>query len=202
MACEPRKRDVALIGHESVSQSCSIDEELEVVLSADVSYATDFLCLVDGSVFGGEGDIHHSWLSQMVATLIVLELLHEGLEVVGTHLPIVIGKGDDAMSAGLYGTCLVHVDVGGIGGDNSLTRGQHGVDDGGIGLRSTSKEEDVGVGCLAGESDLLFGTLRPLVEPVGETLCGVGVDEVLQHFRMGTVVIVAFEGKHGGKLEN
>ena len=117
----------------------------------------------------------------------------EGGEGVGHELAVGRGQCDDAVTAGLDGTGLVDVDMSGVGTDDGLAGGEAGVDDGGIGLGASGEEVDVGIGTLACLADLAACAFAPLVEAIGETLPGVGVDEVLQHLGMSTIVIVTFE---------
>ena len=129
----------------------------------------------------------------MVAALVGFVHLHEGGEGVGHELAVGRGQCDDAVTAGLDGTGLVDVDMSGVGTDDGLAGGEAGVDDGGIGLGASGEEVDVGIGTLACLADLAACAFAPLVEAIGETLLLVGVDEVLQHLGMSTIVIVTFE---------
>ena len=152
---------------------------------------------VEGTELGGQGEIDHARLCQVVTALIGLKRLHEGSQVGSVHLPLVGREGDDFMSAALDGTALMDADVSGLDTDDSFHGWKKTVNDGGVGLRAPDKEEHVSRLVLAGMADLGLGLFRPFVEAVGEALDAVGLHEVLQHLGVCSVVVVAFEGYHG-----
>jgi hypothetical protein len=97
------------------------------------------------------------------------------------------------MAAGLDGACLMYVDVARVGTDDGFAGGEQRVVDGGVGLCAAREEVNIGIGTAARLANLASCTFTPFVEAVGEARQLVGIDEVLQHFRMCTVVIIAFK---------
>ena len=129
----------------------------------------------------------------MVAAFVAFIDLQELLQRVGQELAIGGRQADDTMAAGLDGACLMYVDVARVGTDDGFAGGEQRVDDGGVGLCAAREEVNIGIGAAARLANLAPCTFTPFVEAIGEARQRVGIDEVLQHFRMCTVVIIAFK---------
>ena len=124
---------------------------------------------------------------------IVHEVVQVFVERLGFHLPVVVSDGDDFVFRKFYGTSLVDIDMSTSDTDDTLVLVEHGVDGGGIGLCATRQEKYLGIGHADSLADTLLGTLRELVEAIRCGLLIIVLDEILQHFRMGTIVIVTFK---------
>ena len=97
------------------------------------------------------------------------------------------------MAATLNDAGLMHVDVAGIGGDNTLPGQKDRIDDGGVRLRAADQEVHVGVGGLAGLADQVAGALAVLVGAVAAGLFHVGGDEGVEHPGVCAFLVVTGE---------
>ena len=97
------------------------------------------------------------------------------------------------MTAGFYGSRLVDINVGRLHGYHAFVGLEHAVDDRRIGLRAAHKEEDVGLRALASCAYLVSRLLAPLVEAIRLALLAIRLEQMTNHFRMRSVVIIAFE---------
>ena len=73
MARQVGQRDVALVGHQTISQACTVDIKRYVVLLAYRVDVVQFAGGIQGSQFGGEGDVHQSGVDGMVAVAVAVE---------------------------------------------------------------------------------------------------------------------------------
>ena len=97
------------------------------------------------------------------------------------------------MTAKLDGTALMDIDVSRFNGQHTLITVQHGVDDGGIGLRTAHKEKDVSIRAVAGCADLLLGRCAVIIQAVSCGLFIVGLCEPTQYRLVATIVIITLE---------
>ena len=85
----------------------------------------------------------------------------ELLQVAGPHLSFMRRQGDNLVAVGLDGPRLMHIDMACADCDDTLIASEHAIDDGGVGLRTSHKEEDVGIRTLTCQTDFLPGMSAP-----------------------------------------
>ena len=95
------------------------------------------------------------------------------------------------MPAEFYGTGLVHGDVAGLGSYYSGVAGQHGVNYGGIRLRTEYQEEDIGLRAANHLADAILRAKAEGIEAVAGLLLHVGLGKRLKNQGMRALVIVA-----------
>ena len=110
-------------------------------------------------------------------------------------------NGKDLMSAMLDGTCLMNIDMSGMGADDSLIRTQGGVDDGEIGLRAAKQEMHFSIGTAEMGKYHLPGLFAPFVEAVAAVAVFVGVLKGGKDGGMSAVIIVVVPAYHGDILK-
>ena len=122
-----------------------------------------------------------------------MERLKVMLQVVGGHLAIARGQGDDFVPSKLDGASLVDCDVSGLHGHHTLMTVQQSVDDRGVGLRSSSEEKHISLWTTDGCSDSLPGRLTKWVLSVALSLDHVGFAEPLKDVGMRSLSVIASE---------
>ena len=85
------------------------------------------------------------------------------------------------------------IDVGRLHSYHAFVGLEHAVDDRRISLCAADEEEDIGLRALASCAYLVSRLLAPLVETVRLTLLAIRLEQMTNHFRMGSVVIIALE---------
>ena len=85
------------------------------------------------------------------------------------------------------------IDVGRFHSKDTFVRGQHTVNDRGIGLCSAWEKINVSRRAVAGLTNLTLGLLAPFVKTIRRTLEFIGFYEVLEDKRMCSIVVVAFK---------
>ena len=104
------------------------------------------------------------------------------------------------MAAKLDGARLVASDMAGLGGKDALVGREQHVDHRRVGLRAAHQKKHVGIGGLTGLANKVLGTLGVRIGAVAGLRLHIGVDERLQHRRMGAVGIVVVKREHGNPL--
>ena len=196
MAAQPGQVDI-VGGFHAVAQPCPVDEQLQAVAGASVGDGRQFGAVVEGSQLRGERQIDHCGLGQVFAALVVDEPFHICAEVFRTKLSFVMAEGNDFVAACLNGSGLVDADMPGVGGDDGLVTGQHGVDDHEVGLRAAREEEHLRIVGFTCRADELSRMVAMDIGTVGERLLTIGAHQGLHHLGVGTVVVVAFKRNHG-----
>ena len=82
----------------------------------------------------------------MVARAVALPRRTDAFDVGGVDLAVHGGGVEDLVTTALDNAGLMHVDVAGVGGDDSLPGQEDRVDDGRVRLRAAHQEIHVGVG--------------------------------------------------------
>ena len=185
--------DVAPLGHQSVAQSGTIYIKRYVVVLAYLIDIVQLLGRIQRTQLRREGDVHQSGEYSMGIVAVVHEVVQILVERLGIHLAQFARQRDDLVLGELYGTGLMDVDMTCVYTDDTLILIEHGVDGGGIGLRAARQEKYLGIGHPDSLTDAPLGTLRERVKTIGCGFLIVILDEVLQHFRVGTVVIITFK---------
>ena len=145
--------DVAGRRGESVAEACSVDKERKVVFVADAADVFEFLLAVNCSHFGREGDVDHARLYGVLRSVLCKMFFHAVCYLLCGNLAIGVWQGEHLMACSLDGACFVHIDVPGVGSDDSLIRSEEVGYDGRVGLSASHEEVYVDVLALAGLSD-------------------------------------------------
>ena len=160
MLCQPGQGYVGLGGGKTVSQTCSVGIQQQVVASAHFLYVLYFLLGVEHAQFSRHGDVDHAWQYHVGICLVGQKGRHVPVYPLCCEFASFGGNYQNLMSVGLNGTRFVHVNMCRFCGNDTFTSQQEGVDDGLVCLRSAYQEEDVGLGATNGLSYLLLGTCR------------------------------------------
>ena len=193
MACQVGQRNIAVVGHQAIAQPGAVDIQRNVVALTDLIDVVQFAGSIKCTKFGWESDVDQSRMHGMVAVAVVAEIVQILVEPLGGHLAHHVGNSDNFVLGKLDGPRLMDIDMAGANTDDAFVLIEHGVDGGGIGLRTTRQKEYLCIGHANGLTDKLLGTFRELVEPVRRRFGIVVAYQILEHLRMGTVVIVAFK---------
>ena len=106
------------------------------------------------------------------------------------HLALMAGYDNNLVLCKLDGTSLVNIDMSTIYCNYALILVEHRVDNRGVGLCASCKEEDVSFIIL---TSLLYQFLCPhatLVSPVGLSSQFIGLNQFLEYFWMCSVTVV------------
>ena len=135
----------------------------------------------------------------MVTRAVALPRRADAFDVGGIDLAFDGGSVEDLVAAALDDAGLVHVDVAGVGGDDTLPGQEDRVDDSRVRLRAADQEVNVGVGGLAGLADQVAGALAVLVGAVAARLFHVGGDEGVEHPGVRAFLVVTGEVRQRGR---
>ena len=116
------------------------------------------------------------------------------------HLALVAGDGEHLVAAKLDGARLVAGDVTSLSSNDALVGRKQHVDHRRVGLRAAHQKKHVGIGGLTGLANKVLGTLGVRIGAVAGLRLHIGVDERLQHRRMGAVGIVVVKREHDNPL--
>ena len=97
------------------------------------------------------------------------------------------------MTAAFNDSGLMHVDVSGVGSNDSLPGQQDRIDDRGICLRSTDQEMNVRFGRIASLSNQVTRALAVLVGTVATRLLHISGDQGVQYFLVRAFLIITGE---------
>ena len=177
--CDVGQGHVGALGHQAVAQPRAVHEQGHVVL---LTHGVQFFQLsfrVQGAVLGWMGDVHHAGEHHVVVVLIGVEGGAPAAHIVGAHLALVGGQGDDLVAGVLDGTSFVCGHMAGGGGHHALPALQHGRNDDGVGLGAAGDEEHVRLRAGAGGADLLLRAGAVGVGAVAGHLFKVGLGQFL-----------------------
>ena len=193
MMSHPSKVEIASLCHQAISQSCTIDVERHLILSANVIDGFQFYLIIYSTHFRGHSHIHHSRHSHVFPRGVGKESFEIGMQVVGRHSSFVRRQGYDLVSACLHSPRLVNVDVRRLNGNHGLIRPQQSIDDRCISLRSACQEEDVCLWALTRLANLLPCVLTPHIEAIRSTLRLVGFHQMAKHLGVCSIVVITFK---------
>ena len=133
-------------------------------------------------------------MNGMVAVAIVLIVIEITVEDCGLEFAVtIVGQCDNLMLGELDGTSFMNVDMTGTDTENAFILIEHGVDGGGVGLRSAGKEENLSIGQTDGLTNKVLGVVGVGIEAVGGGTGVIMTDKGVEYKWMSAVVVVAFE---------
>ena len=185
--------DVVAGGHQTVSQTGTIDIKGYLIVLTYLIDVVEFLSAVKRAELRGEGDIDQSRMHSVIFIAVVHIVVEVFVEHLGLQFPICVREGDDLVLREFHGASLVHVDMTAADTDNTLILIEHRIDGSGIGLRTSRQEKDLRIRQTTGLADTSLGTFRELVEAIWCRPRIVILHEVVDHLLTGSVVIITLE---------
>ena len=183
-------------GGQAVAHPGPVHEQDHVVPVAGGADVLQLLERIDRAVLGGEGDIHHPGLGDMLLDgarpVVLADLGHLG----GGELAVLGGEGQDLVAHMLQRAGLMGVDVAGLGADHGLIGQQAGADAGVVGLGAAHQEVYRCVRAGQVFFDLIGGLLAPGVDAIAAVGGVVGLRQGLQYGGVGPLAVVVVEAYH------
>lgn len=91
MMSQPRQVEVTFCRHKPVAEAGTINEERNLVLLADGMNLFDFSSIVNGAKFGGEGDVHHAGIDDVLPCGVGMVGFQIVVQFCGIHLAVMGG---------------------------------------------------------------------------------------------------------------
>lgn len=190
------QRKVCSIRGQSVAQTRTIEIERDVMLMTDGTDRLKFGQRIDGAEFGGLRDIEHARRNHVLEGIITIESSDIALYIFGRDLAIMTRQHENLMSAVLYGTTLVHIDMCSLGCHDAFVTPQQGINDRCIGLSTTHEELHQRIRSIADPADISSGLIAIMVEAITSRMLQIGLHKARQHFRMRTFHIIGIKVNH------
>ena len=181
---------------QAVAQTRPVQEKRKVISAAYFINAAQLAAGVQGSIFGGMGDVHHSRMDHVLVGVIREEVAYEPLDVLRTDLAVLLRDIQNLMAGIFNGACLVNAHVSGGGRHYALPGLQERVDHQLIGLGASGQEGDLRLAHAARFPDLLSCGSGKRIRAVSGHLLSVGRNETLQDLFKGAFGIITFKSQH------
>ena len=188
-----RERDVICRRSQRIRQTSAIDKKLQATLAASSGNILELLKRVQGPVLSGLGNVNQRRGDHMVARTVAFPRVAHTNDVCGRDLAFFRRDIKDLVTAAFNDSRLVHIDVSGVRGNDSLPGQEDRVDDCGICLGSADEEVDVRIGRVAGLADQVARTLAVVVGTVTACLLHVGGDQGIDDLLTRAFLIVTGE---------
>ena len=189
-------RYVGVAAHESVAETCAVEEERQLPLMADLSDRLELRLPVERAVLGRMTDVDHAREYHVIVVAVRIERRHHVIELRSIHLAVVARKCEDLVSCEFDGTRLMAVDMTGLHGDHALVHPKRRIDHRLVRLCATGQEKDFRLRMSDKCADLLLRTVTVDIGTVARQLLHIRPCQCLQHLRMTALCIITCKIQH------
>ena len=189
-------RYVGVTAHESVAETCAVEEERKLPLPADLSDRLELRLPVERAVLRWMADVDHAREHHVIVVAVRIERCHHVVELRGIHLTVVARKRQDLVPCELDGTRLMTVDMTGLHSDHTLVHPKRRIDHRLVRLRATGQEKDFRLRMSDECTDLLLRTVTVDIGTVARQLLHIRPCQCLQHLRMTALCIITCKIQH------